>query len=111
MKTLYSGVIRNAICLRLQRGWSKLIRILLVSKSFIDEEKKRASKIYNEQLLNTEFAWDNDSLSQAVTIANIPCSIDKGMVRESISKTKKWKGCRTVKCSVRNSKDSRRSRS
>ena len=31
LETLCSGMIRNAMCLRLQRGWSKLIRILLVS--------------------------------------------------------------------------------
>ena len=88
MKTLCSGMIRNAMCLRLQRGWSKLIKILLVSKIFVDEEKKRAWKIYHEKLLNTVFAWDRNSLSQADTITSIPCSIDKGMVRESISKIK-----------------------
>ena len=30
-----------------------------------DEEKKRAWKSYHEKLLNTEFAWDRNSLSQA----------------------------------------------
>ena len=74
---------------RLQRGWSKLIRMLLVSKIFIDEEKKRAWEIYHEKLSNSEFAWDRNSLSQADIINSIPCSIDKDMVRESISKDKK----------------------
>ena len=31
LETLCSGMIRNVMCLRLQRGWSKLIRILLMS--------------------------------------------------------------------------------
>ena len=84
-------MIRNAMCLRLQRGWSKLIRILLVSKIFIDEEKKKAWKIYQEKLLNTEVAWDRNSLFQADIITSIPCSIDKDMIRESISKIKNGK--------------------
>ena len=84
-------MIRSAICLRLQRGWSKLISILLVSKIFIDKEKKKAWKIYQEKLLNTEVAWDRNSLSQADAITSIPCSIDKNMIRESISKIKNGK--------------------
>ena len=40
LKTLYSEMITNAMCLRLQRGWSKLIKILLLSKIFIDEKRK-----------------------------------------------------------------------
>ena len=52
---------------------AKLIMILLVSKIFIDEEKKRAWKIYYEKLLDTEFAWDSNNLSQADTIISIPC--------------------------------------
>ena len=88
---LCSGMIRNAMCLRLQRGWSKLIRILLVSKIFIDEEKEKAWKIYQEKLLNTEVAWDRNSLFQADIITSIPCSIDKDMIRESISKIKNGK--------------------
>ena len=83
-------MIRNAMCLRLQRVWSKVIRILLVSKTFIDE-KRRAWEIYHEQLLNTEFAWDRNSLSHADTITSIPCSIDKDRVKESISKIKNGK--------------------
>ena len=70
---------------------AKLIRILLVSKIFIDEEKKKAWKICQEKLLNTEVAWDRNSLSQADTITSIPCSIDKDTVRESISKIKNGK--------------------
>ena len=84
-------MIRSAICLRLQRGWSKLISILLVSKIFIDKEKKKAWKIYQEKLLNTEVAWDRNSLFQADIITSIPCSIDKDMIRESISQIKNGK--------------------
>ena len=58
----------------------------MVSKIFVDEEKKRAWKIYYEKLLDTEFAWDSNNLSQADTIISIPCWFDKDMIRESISK-------------------------
>ena len=82
-------MIRNAMCLRLQRGWSKLIKMLIVSKIISDEEKKRAWKSYHEKFLKTEFPCDRNSLSQADTITDtitITCSIDKDMVRDSISK-------------------------
>ena len=79
------------MCLRLKRGWPKLVRILLVGKTFIDEEKKRAWKIYHEKLLNTEFPWDRNSLSLADTITSIPYSLDKDIVRVSISKIKNRK--------------------
>ena len=88
---LRSGMVRNAMGLRLQRGWSKLIRILIVSKIIIDEEKKRAWKSYYEKLLNTDFPWDRNSLSQADAITSLPCSIYKYMVKESISKVKNGK--------------------
>ena len=60
----------------MQRGWSKLIRIL--SKydegvlAFSDEDKKIAWKNYHEKLLNTDFAWHRNSLSQEDTISSIP---------------------------------------
>ena len=41
--------------------------------------------------MNTEFAWDRNSLSQADIITSINCSVDKDKVRESISKTKNGK--------------------
>ena len=44
LKMLCSGMIRNAMCLRLQRRWSKLISILLLSKIFIDEKRKELGK-------------------------------------------------------------------
>ena len=43
-------------------------------------------------------------MSETNRITSIPCSIDKDMVRESISKIKKWKDSRTVRCSVGNGK-------
>ena len=84
-------MIGNAVCLRLQRGWSKLIRVLMVSKVVIDEEKKRDSESYPEKPLNKEFARERNILSQADTITSIPCLIDKDMIRESIIKIKKGK--------------------
>ena len=118
LKTLCSGMIRNAMSLKLQRGWSTVIRILLMGKIFIHEEKKRTWKTYHEKLLNTEFAWDRNSLFQADTITIIPYSIDKDMVRESISKKKNRKAAglsgvvsEMVKTAGEDGKDSRRSRS
>ena len=115
LKTLCTGMIRNAMSLKLQRGWSTVIRILLMGKIFIHEEKKRT---YHEKLLNTEFAWDRNSLFQADTITIIPYSIDKDMVRESISKKKNRKAAglsgvvsEMVKTAGEDGKDSRRSRS
>ena len=55
-----------------------------------DEDKKITWKNYHENLLNTEFAYDRKSLSQADAVSGIPRLIDKDMVRESISKVKKW---------------------
>ena len=69
----------------------RMVRMLMVSKVIIDEEKRRASKSYPERLLNKEFARERNSLSQADTITSVPCLIDKDMVRESISKIKKGK--------------------
>ena len=118
LKTLCTGMIRNAMSLKLQRGWSTVIRILLMGKIFIHEEKKRTWKTYHEKLLNTEFAWDRNSLFQADTITIIPHSIDKDMVRESISKKKNRKAAglsgvvsEMVKTAGEDGKDSRRSRS
>ena len=56
-----------------------------------DEDKKIAWRKYREDLLNTEFAQSNNSLSQADTIS-VPHSLDKNMARESISKMKNGKG-------------------
>ena len=42
--------------------------------------------LLREKLLNTESAWDRDSLSQADTVSSVPHSIDKDMVGELISK-------------------------
>ena len=39
-----------------------------------------------EKLLNTDFAWGNNSLPHADTVSRIPHLIDKEMVRKSISK-------------------------
>ena len=41
--------------------------------------------------MNTEFAWDKNSLSQGDTISSILWSIHKEMVRESIDKIKNVK--------------------
>ena len=40
------------------------------------------------KLLNTEFAWDNNSFSVAYPISSAHDLLDKGTVRESISKMK-----------------------
>ena len=61
------------------------------NQDIIDEEKKNAWKTYHEKLLTTEFAWDRNNLSQGDANTSIPSSIDKDMVRESISKIKNGK--------------------
>ena len=74
---LCSGMIRNAMYLRLPRGWLKLITILLVGKIVFDEEKKRPWQSYHEKLLSTDFPWDRNSLSQEDTIISTPPSTKK----------------------------------
>lgn len=49
------------------------------------EDDKTACKSYDEKLLNKEFPWDRNSLSQADEISVVPNFIDK-MVSESINK-------------------------
>ena len=92
MKTLCSGMIRNVIFFRFQRGWSKLIMILLVSKIIIDEEKKRAWKTFHEKLLNKEFPWDRNSFSKAALLNRQR----NGTVRDLISKIKNGKSAGVV---------------
>ena len=40
--------------------------------AFSDEDKEIAWKNYHEKLLNTDFAWHRNSLSQEDTISSIP---------------------------------------
>ena len=58
-------MIRKAMFLRLQRGWSNLIKLLMVTNIITDEKKKkkRAWKSYYQKLLNIEFVRDRNSLS------------------------------------------------
>ena len=51
-----------------------------------DEYKKLAWKSYHEKLSNSEFAWDENSLSQEDIVGSVPCLID--MVWETNSKKK-----------------------
>ena len=46
---------------------------------------------YYEKLLNTEFAWDRNSLSQTDTVIGGLCLKYKDKVRESVSKIKNGK--------------------
>ena len=56
-----------------------------------DEDMKISWKSCHEKLYNTEFACDMNTLSQADTVSSVPCLIDKGMVRHSISKARNGK--------------------
>ena len=49
------------------------------------EDDKIAWKRYLEKLLNTEFAWDKNSLSQPDKFSSVP-NFKDNMVRESINK-------------------------
>ena len=53
-----------------------------------DEDKKIAWRSYHKKLLNTEFAWDMNSLFQGYTVTGVSRLINKVMVRESMSKMK-----------------------
>ena len=59
----------------------------------IDEDKKIAWKSNHEKLLNTEFIGrgDRKNFSQVDIVSGVPRVIDKGMVRELISKIKNGK--------------------
>ena len=39
--------------------------------------KKMTNKSYHEKLLNIEFEWNGNSLSQADTVSDVPHLIDK----------------------------------
>ena len=54
-----------------------------------DEDKEIASS--HQKFLNTEFAWDKNSLSQADIASGVPCLIHKEMVRESVNVMKNGK--------------------
>ena len=53
-----------------------------------DEEKKIARKSYHENLLNTEFAWYRDGLSEVDTFSSVACLTNKDNAGEFISKMK-----------------------
>ena len=91
------------MCLKLQRGWSNLtvvkFQVSINSDRYIrdfdsalavsDEDMKISCENYHEILSNREFASDRNSFCQANTVSSVLCAIDKDMVRESISKSKK----------------------
>ena len=51
-----------------------------------DEDKKIIWKSYHEKLLNTEFALERNSLSQADVLSSGPLFLEKDMAIESVSK-------------------------
>lgn len=48
-----------------------------------EEGKKTAWKSYYENLLNTEFTWDRNSLSQVDPVNNAAILINKSIVRKA----------------------------
>ena len=56
-----------------------------------EEDKKVAWKSYYESLLNTEFDWDRNSLSQVDPVSSAPILIDRSMVRKAVRKMKNGK--------------------
>ena len=48
-----------------------------------EEGKKTAWKSYYENLLNTEFTWDKNSLSQVDPVNNAAILINKSIVRKA----------------------------
>ena len=73
--------IPGAQCIKNDNG------VMIVS----DEYEKIALKGYHEKLLNTKFAGDRNSLSQADPVSGVTRVTDKEMVRELISKIKNGK--------------------
>ena len=61
-----------------------------------DEDQKIARRSCHEKLLNTEFAWGRNTLSEADTISGVPHLTHKNMIRESITKMKKGNVSRTT---------------
>ena len=57
----------------------------------VSNEGKNSLKKLSWKHLNTDLAWDRNSLSQADTVINVHHLIEKDMVRESISKMKNGK--------------------
>ena len=55
-----------------------------------EEAQKKAWHSHYNHLLNVEFDWDQDSLSQAVPVDE-PVKVEKSMVKEAISKMKDGK--------------------
>ena len=73
-ETLYGGIIRKVICLRLQRDRPKLI--IVIGKQCIrnddvvlvasDVDRKIALESYHGKFLNIKIVWNKKSLSHAV---------------------------------------------
>ena len=57
--------------------------------------RKQLGEVCHEKLLNTEFAWDRNSLSQADTVNCLTDLIDEDMGRQCIGKTKNEKAARS----------------
>ena len=64
-----------------------------------EEEKKLAWKSHCEKLLNTEFDWDRDSLSEVHAVEGPAMQIKKEWVEEAIRKMKNGKAAEMVKAS------------
>ena len=58
--------------------------------AYTEDAKKKAWSSHYKHLLNIEFDWDQDSLTQAEPIDD-PITIEKSMVEEAIQKMKKGK--------------------
>ena len=71
-----------------------------------EEDKKVAWESYYENLLNTEFDWDRNSLSQVDPVSSAAILIDKYSQKGS-KEYEEWEGCRTFRQSLRNGKSSR----
>ena len=73
-----------------------------------EEEKRLAWKSHYEKLLNTEFDWNRDSLSEVHPVEGPAMQIKKEWVEEAIRKMKNGKGCRNVRYCYRNGESIRR---
>ena len=106
MDVFCGRIIRDGICLRLQKECSKQISIfgeqyIVIDDSVltvIDEDQKIIWESYHERVLNTEFVWDLNSLSQADTVSGVPCLYKQGQSGQRVNQEDEdWKSCSTIK--------------
>ena len=74
-----------------------------------NENEKRSEKSYHENLLNTELAWERNSLLQPDIVSSVPRFNRQRHDQRVNESDENCKGCWIISCSVRNGKGNSRS--